>query len=337
MINKKLTAALLASCSLVLFSQQSSESSDSLLRFEVIASVETTPVLSAEDAADDVCVWVPDTDAEPIFIIGTDKKRGLETYNERGERIFDAPFGRINNVDLWSSETGPIIVGTNRTTNTLDFYSLDIIDGSLELLNRYATGLSDVYGITVRESSELTEVFLSDKRGTVQRYSVMLIDRFVSARLTETFKFSSIVEGLEVDPFYQRLYVAQEDKGLWYIDLNEQGAKKVRFASVDKQLLLPDLEGLALLDLGLGEGYLAASVQGANAYALFDRKTLSLRSLFEIVNSKRAVGAVEETDGIEIINHPRFSFFIAQDGYNSNDNQNYKLVKLSEILKQVQP
>lgn len=335
MINKKLTAALLASCSLVLFSQQSSESSDSLLRFEVVASLETTPVLSAEDAADDVCVWVPDTDAEPIFIIGTDKKRGLETYNECGERIFDAPFGRINNVDLWRSEIGPIIVGTNRTTNTLDFYSLDIVDGSLELLNRYATGLSDVYGITVRESPELTEVFLSDKRGTVQRYKVALVDRFVSARLIETYKFSSIVEGLEVDPFYQRLYVAQEDKGLWYIDLNNQGAKKVRFASVDKQLLLPDLEGLALLDLGLGEGYLAVSVQGANAYALFDRKTLSLHALFEIVNNEDVVGAVEETDGIEIINHPRFSFFIAQDGHNQLNNQNYKLVRLGNIFDQL--
>lgn len=331
MINNKLFASLLASCSLALFSQKSSESSDSLLRFKVKTSVETTPVISSDDAADDVCIWVPNDLSSPIFVIGTDKRRGLETYNEFGERIFDAPFGRINNVDLWNSEIGPIVVGSNRTTNTLDFYALDTLNGSLALLNRYATGLTDVYGVTVRDGKP-SEVFISDKKGTVQRYATSLIDRFVSARLTDTFKFSSIVEGLEIDPFYHRLYVAEENKGLWYVDLLALKPKKLKFASTDNELLVADLEGLALLDQGLGNGYLAVSVQGANSYALFDRKDLSLRALFQIVESENGIGSVEETDGIDISIHPRFDYFIAQDGVNKGYSQNYKWVSVSQIL-----
>ena len=332
MIYNKLTAGFLLSCSLAVFSQNSSESSDSLLRFELQASIETAPVMSSDDAADDVCIWVPNDPSAPIFVIGTDKRRGLETYNELGERIFDAPFGRINNVDLWNSEIGPIVVGTNRTTNTLDFYALDTLNGSLALLNRYATGLTDVYGVTVRDGMP-SEVFISDKKGTVQRYATSLIDRFVSARLTDTFKFSSIVEGLEIDPFYNRLYVAEENKGMHYLDLLASKPKKVKFASTDTELLVADLEGLALVDQGLGNGYLAVSVQGANSYALFDRKDLSLRAIFQIVENENGIGSVEETDGIDISTHPRFGYFIAQDGFNGTDNQNYKWVSITQLLE----
>ena len=297
----KLTAWIL-SISCAIFSQnKNSGSLGPLSYFEVNPFLETSPVLSQNDAADDICIWVSDTNDQPIYVIGTDKKRGLETYDEKGERIFDAPFGRINNVDLWNSPIGPVVVGTNRSFNSLDFYKLNTSDGSLALLNRYATGLSDVYGVSFYLKSENhPEVFLSDKRGAVKRYAVELIGDFISAKPLDVFKFSSTVEGIEGDAFYQRVYIAEEDKGLWYIDFSNDKPRRVKVLKTDKSILVADLEGLALADLGDGKGYLVQSVQGNNSYALIDRETLTLKAIFRI-NSDKTIDGAEDTDGLRLV------------------------------------
>lgn len=303
------------------------------LHLEVKAALQTTPVISGGDAADDICVWVPDDANSPVFIIGTDKKRGLETYNSDGVRIFEEAFGRINNVDIWISSIGPIIAGSNRTYNSIDFYWLDTIDGSLKLLKRFPTDLDDVYGITVYQKDQQTQVFITDKKGKILRYQVELVDQTVTAQLIESYRFSSTVEGVKADPFYQRLYVAEEDKGLWSIDLSTMNLKREKIYKTDKKQIVADLEGVALLDLGDGKGYLFVSVQGANTYAIFDRPTMEIVAIFNISESEY-IGKVEDTDGIEVINTNRFSYFIAQDGYNG-DHQNYKLVILQDILSKI--
>lgn len=317
------------------FSQDTSGASKikAPLRFEVKATLQTTPVISDGDAADDICVWVPDDPIAPLFIIGTDKKRGLETYNSAGGRIFEGAFGRINNVDIWSSSIGPIVAGSNRTYNSIDFYGLDTIVGSLRLLNRFPTGLEDVYGITVYQKDQQTQVFITDKKGKILRYQVGLVNQTVTARLLESYRFSSTVEGIKADPFYQRLYVAEEDKGLWIIDLSTKNLRREKIYKTDKKQLVADLEGVALLDLGGGKGYLFVSVQGANTYAIFDRETMELLAFFNISESEQ-IGKVEDTDGIEVINNSRFSYFIAQDGYNGA-HQNYKMVILQDILSKM--
>lgn len=334
MFNRKLFYILLG-ITFTSFSQSTSGElkNNSPLRFEVNASLETTPVLSLDDAADDVCVWVPDNSSDPIFIVGTDKKRGLETYDEKGLRIFDQAFGRINNVDLWNTSMGPIVVGSNRTFKSIDFYQLNISDGSLKLLNRYKTELDDVYGITVYQSEKGTQIFITDKDGTILQYDVALVDEFVSARPTDSFRFSSTVEGIKGDSFYQRLYVAEEDKGLWMIDLNSKAKKRTKVYKTDKVNLVADLEGVALLDLENGGGYLFVSVQGANSYAVFNRDTLEFIALFSITEEGE-IGSVQETDGIEVISKNNFSYFIAQDGHNEG-SQNYKLVRLEDILNRL--
>lgn len=320
------------------FSTQSqikdSGSGDPLSYFEITPYIETTPVMSLGDAADDICIWVSNSKDQPIYVVGTDKKRGLETYNELGQRIFDAPFGRINNVDLWDSPIGPIVVGSNRSYNSLDFYQLNI-DGSLELLNRYPTGLLDVYGVSFYlGQNESTEVFLSDKRGFVKRYAIKLFNEFVSINPLDTFKFSSTVEGIVGDSYYQRVYVAEEDKGLWYLDLNEDKPTRIKVLKTDRKTLVADLEGLALADLEVGEGYIILSVQGNNSYAIVDRKSLTLKAIFQIKSSD-LIDGTEETDGLEVSTNPRFPVLIVQDGFNTGETQNFKWVRWTNIVEQL--
>ena len=57
------------------------------------AIVETEPVLSTEDAADDPAIWVHPTDAQLSLVIGTDKQYGLEVYGQMGVGISESQLG----------------------------------------------------------------------------------------------------------------------------------------------------------------------------------------------------------------------------------------------------
>ena len=66
----------------------------------VAATVETTPVPSSGDAADDMVVWVHPTTPSASIVIGTDKHAGLAVYDLTGSQLQFLPDGDLNNVDL---------------------------------------------------------------------------------------------------------------------------------------------------------------------------------------------------------------------------------------------
>ena len=57
----------------------------------VQATVETAPVESSDDAADDPAIFIHPTNAEKNAIIGTNKQSGLVVYNLKGEQITPIP------------------------------------------------------------------------------------------------------------------------------------------------------------------------------------------------------------------------------------------------------
>lgn len=102
---------------------------------------------------------------------------------------------------------------------------------------------------------------------------------------------------------------------------------------------VPDVEGLALAPEGEDGGYLVASSQGDNAYAVYQLPTMEPVVRFRIAAG--AFGSVEETDGIEL--DPRSfgpnvpdGLLIAQDGVNPPNAQNFKLVRWDLSLAQIE-
>src|SRR5210317_39521 len=67
---------------------------------QVTATLETEPVPSGGDAADDPAIWIHPTDPGLSTIIGTDKRGGLAVYALDGTELQYIPAGRLNNVDL---------------------------------------------------------------------------------------------------------------------------------------------------------------------------------------------------------------------------------------------
>ncbi|RMG61678.1 MAG: phytase, partial [Calditrichaeota bacterium] len=62
--------------------------------------LETDPVPSSGDAADDACIWIHPTDPSQSLIIATDKTSGLLVYDLNGHQLQYLASGEPNNVDL---------------------------------------------------------------------------------------------------------------------------------------------------------------------------------------------------------------------------------------------
>jgi len=321
---------------------------DSPIVFNVSATQETVPVTSGADGADDICIWTPNQSPEGTLIVGTDKKYGLETYNLNGAKVFKAPFGNINNVDLFLPESigqaTPIVVGTNRSTHSIDFFSLTL-QGALSLVHREVINASmgDLYGICSYTYQGHNYFAVSDKEGRVFGYDFRILSQQFDVREIFRLDMGSTTEGLVADVTNNALYVAQEDIGLWRFALSELHSNGSEgnndhhpelVLATNNDQLKSDFEGLALYDLGKGAGYVIISVQGANKYALIDRLTNNLLGLFEIT-AGQYIDGVQETDGLDATSvalpgYP-MGLLIVQDGINDDAHQNFKFVDWATV------
>ena len=107
-------------------------------------------------------------------------------------------------------------------------------------------------------------------------------------------------------------------------------------ARVDGRTLVADAEGLALAPKGKTGGYLVVSSQGDNAYTLYRLADMTYAGRFRIGGG--AIDGTSETDGIELAlgdfgpDYPK-GLFVAQDGDNAPDTQNFKYVSWARIVK----
>jgi 3-phytase len=158
--------------------------------------------------------------------------------------------------------------------------------------------------------------------------------------MLRTMRLASQSEGCVADRRTMTLYVGEEGRGVWAFDARADAAVEGRLiAPVDGRHLIADVEGLALWPKGGRGGFLVASSQGDNAFALYRLPDMTVAGRFRIAGG--AIGSVEETDGIELA---RGSFgrdypsglLVVQDGDNAPSAQNFKLVSWREVLRGLQ-
>ena len=91
---------------------------------------------------------------------------------------------------------------------------------------------------------------------------------------------------------------------------------------------------MALAPAGADGGYLVASSQGDNAYAVFRLPGMEPLGRFRVAAG--TFGSTEETDGIDLIlgsfgaNYPD-GLLVVQDGHNQPAAQNFKLVSWAAV------
>jgi 3-phytase len=151
---------------------------------------------------------------------------------------------------------------------------------------------------------------------------------------------NSQVEGCVADDELGHFYLGEERVGIWKFSAEPNGGKKGHLIDTTKGNLTSEVEGLALYYINKTEGYLIASNQGNNTFTVHNRTGDNeyIGRFSIIANDVLGIDAVEDTDGIEVINVPLgkafpYGVFIAQDGKNANpdENQNFKLVPWENI------
>ncbi len=314
------------------------------------SDAETEPVGSIGDAADDAAIWLHPTDPSLSLVVGTDKRAALEVYDLAGRRLQRLE-GATNNVDLrYGFPLGDRAVDLVATAERgLRFFWVDPVARRLtEATARPIPSPFYEEGICLYHSptSDRFYAFTAGGNGMVTQWELFDRAGLIDARPVREFDVGSAVEGCTTDDETSRLYVGEEDVGIWeYAAEPAAGPAEPRII-VDRTgpggNLVADVEGLAMVAEPGGRGYLVASSQGDNSF-VFYRRTAPHVFLGKLrVGTDSAVDGCSDTDGIDIMAAylgPAFpgGLFICQDGRNTTPGpagrQNFKFVPLDRILR----
>lgn len=326
---------------------------------QVPATLETAPVPSGSDAADDVAIWIHPTNPEQSTLIGTDKQGGLVVYNLQGEELQYLEIGRVNNVDLrynfpLGDEQVALVVASNRTDNTLALYKVIPDTGELEdvATRPIDAEVDEAYGVCMYYSARAKRYYAivnSTRNGEVAQFELFDTgDGEVDAALVRTFTVGTQTEGCVVDDERGLLYIGEEGVGIWRYGADpDSGDERVQVDVTGPDgNLTADVEGLTIY-YGQGEtGYLIASSQGNSRFVVYDRTGDNpYITTFQIVaNDEAEIDGVSGTDGIDVTNFPLgeafpAGVFVAQDNRNidPDETQNFKLVSWQAIAEATDP
>jgi len=308
---------------------------------EVVAAVETEPVSTGGDSADDPTLWVNPSDAQQSLVIGTNKKRGLAVYDLAGKEIQFLADGQMNNVDHRDNfpldgKMVPLVTASNRSQNSIAIYKIDVETRRLESVAAGMINTIEAYGACMYHSNKTGKFYYfgTSKQGVVEQYELFDAGRGkVSAKKVRQINVGTQLEGCVADDEVGYLYVGEENIGIWkYQAEPDANLERIKVDGVGTGgNLVADVEGLTIAYGADGKGYLIASSQGDNTYAVYRREgTNAYVKSFRIVAGGK-IDRVTETDGIHVTTanlgplFPR-GVFIAQDGSDDTGKQNFKLV-----------
>jgi myo-inositol-hexaphosphate 3-phosphohydrolase len=327
----------------------------------VTATVETVPVPSTGDAADDPAIWLNRADPSRSAVIANDKGGGLEVYDLGGARIQRISEGFFGNVDVrhdFPTGQGLVeLVGTYR--DGLRFYSID--PSTRTLTNVTDNGAGSIpsgmggEGFCLYRSpvDDRFHAYVINRAGVIAQFRLSDSDNdgLVEATQVRTWALGSEAESCVGDDELGDFYVSQEDVGIWKYgaepaDSTSTGARTLVDSTVAAGgRIRPDAEGLTIVYQAGGAGYLIASSQAAsnsqNSYLVYQRAGANAFVDEVQVATGPLTDGCGRTDGIDAIAAglgPAFphGVFVCQDDQNTAPgtvgNQNFKFVPLERVL-----
>lgn len=275
--------------------------------------------------ADDPAIWHHPTRPERSLILGTDKEYqtgGLYVFDVNGRVVQTfSPIDRPNNVDVaydfsLGGTTVDLAVVTERGRERLRIFSIERSTGVL----RDVTGATRVFadragdeaapmGITLyRRSRDGAQFAIVGSKsgpdgGYLYQYRLVENGGRIDLRFVRRFgQFSGVkeIEALAVDHHHGFLYASDERAGVrkYHADPDHPQANQ-EIAFFGTEGYQQDHEGLAILDLGDGEGYLLSidQLSGGSRLFVYDRVPTAdgVPPLVTIVQLDS-----DDTDGIEV-------------------------------------
>jgi myo-inositol-hexaphosphate 3-phosphohydrolase len=292
----------------------------------VPSDVETTPVASSGDAADDPTIWVNELDPAESRIIGNDKKGVLNMYRLDGSLVASLRTGTF-----WgNSDVRGNLLAVARSG--IKLYAVE--ENSLVQVGSIRTSGE---GLCMYESGTDLYVFTVTRKGLVRQFKLNATR--TGGTLVRSFSLGSEGEGCAVDDEAQALYISQEDVALWRYGANpfhSGGSGRVAVDTVVPEgRITPDAEGVALA----GDRLIVSSQYGtarAESYFIsYSRDSNEYEQAFRVGDGASSDDC-DGTDGISAYEGylgPSFPFglFVCQDNSNSapgtSGNQDFKLVR----------
>ena len=302
----------------------------------MVPALRETKGMGAEgDAADDPAIWVNPNDPAKSLILGTNKDEGLYVYNLAGEELQRMPVGLSNNVDL----RGNLAVASNDGVNALSWFRIDPMTAVVSHVGDTKVARIEPYGICLGAPGGTLQTAVTHKDGSIDIWNVQDTGAGpLTIAGVRTIKLGSQVEGCVIDDAANRLFVGEEDVGLWMIDLATDA--KTQIDSVNSGSgLVADVEGVTLYAAKDGGGYIIVSAQGKNRYVVYDRAPpFAVRGVFAIGRSADgSVDGTSVTDGLDAspgaLPGLPAGVLVVQDDANpvSEIDQNFKIVDWREI------
>lgn len=311
--------------------------------------LQTEPVPSLGDAADDPAIWVHPKKPQRSRVLGTDKQGGLVVYDLKGKMQQHLAVGRVNNVDVRSGfnlngQKIDLAVASNRDHNSLHVFAIDPASGVVSELGEVPTASQDIYGLCMyKNHAGDIYTIVNDKDGRFFQYRMQDNHGMIDAELVREFSVSSQPEGCVADDKNHRLFVGEENKAVWALDARSNKAATLTEVMSVSEHLKADIEGLSLYQTQ-GEDYLVISSQGNDSYVVLDAlPPFAYRGVFRVgFNTDLGIDGVSETDGLDVtsvnLGEPwHQGMLVVQDGRNRMpvENQNFKYVPWSDIADQL--
>ena len=307
--------------------------------------LETAPVPSGDDAADDPAIWIHPTDPAASLVLGTDKRSGLGVYDLAGREVLFLRRGRLNNVDLrggiaLDGEIATLAVASNRSSDAIDVFTISS-EGRVEFALEVPLTFADPYGICMGvDESGAAHVFVNSTDAEYQHWRLNPDGR-LRPRLEGAWELDSGPEGCVVDDAAWTLYLGEEEHGVWAMPADAARADEMRlFDAIAAGRLTADVEGMDIYRGAAGEHYLIVSSQGDSSFAVYDLTGEGdyIGSFRLAANERDGVDGVEDTDGLAVTDAALSDMFprgllVVQDGSNESPaaNQNFKLVSWADV------
>lgn len=314
---------------------------------------ETVPVDTQGDAADDPEIWVNPTDIQKSLVLGTDKKRGLMVFDLKGQLVDRFDIGKLNNIDLragfpFEGRDMVLVGASDRTRGGVTLFVIDPVIGKLRHLENsfFKVDVETPYGFCLyqRDADKKLFAIVTSKKGEVRQFELSPeSSNKVGAKLVRSFDVGSIAEGCVVHDATGRLYIGEENVGIWRYDVApDAGTERRMVLKLDEKQFKADVEGLTILPGADGaNGYLIGSIQGSHTFAVLSLEDEMLLGAFRVVDNDEAnVDAVSKTDGVSAAignfgpDAPN-GLIVVQDDENVGDTQNFKYVSWDAILEKL--
>lgn len=304
----------------------------------VPAAAETEPMFGTADQADDPAFWLHPSDPSLSVILGTNKEGGLYAYNLAGELQGILDVGRNNNVDV----RGDLAVASNDEVNGLSWFRIVPTDTGARIQHLGDTTVRryEPYGVCLGVIDGELQAGITYPNGAFELWGASDQGTRVVKELLRTERFASQIEGCVFDDAGKRLFIGEEDHGVWSLDLSDPGAPPREVDTIAAgNGLVEDVEGLSLYAREDGSGYLVVSAQGADRFVLYERRPPhDVIGAIRIVSSiDGTVDGVSHTDGVEAVavslpGYPH-GLLIVQDDANPKieKDQNFKLVDWRDV------